>query len=151
MIYDKLENGAVYYALHPLFQKAFEGLQEMDWNQLPFGRHDIAGDDIFVNLAEYQTVLPDQGVWEAHRRYIDIQLIVAGEEQMGHAFNNTLQIKEPYDAAKDVEFYSGTGQLITYPKSTFAIYFPQDVHKPGLMSGAPSIVRKAVAKVRILP
>jgi YhcH/YjgK/YiaL family protein len=149
MIYDQLENAAVYYSLHPLFQKAFDALQQRDWIQLPCGRHDIAGDDIFVNLAEYQTVLPDQGIWEAHQRYIDIQLIVSGEEQMGHAFNHTLQIKEPYDAAKDVEFYSGAGQLITYRKSTFAIYFPQDAHKPGLISGAPGTVRKAVAKVRI--
>lgn len=149
MIYDRLENAAVYYTLHPLFQKAFEALQQMDWNQLPNGRHDIAGDDIFVNLAEYQTVLPDQGTWEAHQRYIDIQLIVDGEEQMGHAFNTSLQIKAPYDAAKDVEFYSGSGQLITYSKSTFAIYYPHDAHKPGVFSGAPGTVRKAVAKIRI--
>ena len=149
MIYDKLENAPFYYALHPLFPKAFEALQQMDWNQLPFGRHDIVGDDIFINLAEYQTVLPDQGIWEAHQRYIDIQLIVAGQEQMGHAFQQSLQIKEAYDAAKDVVFYSGAGQLITYSKSTFAIYYPHDVHKPGVFSGAPGTVRKAVAKVRI--
>lgn len=149
MIYDRLENAANYYALHPLFQKAFDALQQMDWNQLPFGRHDVDGDNIFINLAEYQTVLPDQGIWEAHQRYIDIQLIVEGEEQMGHAFNTSLQIKEPYDASKDVEFYSGAGQLITYNKSTFAIYYPHDAHKPGLISGAPGTIRKAVAKVRI--
>ncbi|MEO6909059.1 MAG: YhcH/YjgK/YiaL family protein [Abditibacteriaceae bacterium] len=147
MIYDKLENIAVYSALHPLFPKAFEGLLHMDWDQLPCGRHDIMGDDIFVSLAEYQTVFPDQGVWEAHRRYIDIQLIVAGEEQMGHAFNSSLQIKESYDTTNDVEFYSGTGQLITFSKNTFAIYYPHDVHSPGLISGAPGTVRKAVAKV----
>lgn len=149
MIYDKLENASFYYALHPLFPRAFEALQQMDWNQLPFGRHDIVGDDIFINLAEYQTVLPDQGIWETHQRYIDIQLIVAGQEQMGHAFQHSLQIKEAYDAAKDVEFYSGTGQLITYSKSTFAIYYPHDAHKPGVFSGAPGTVRKAVAKVQI--
>jgi YhcH/YjgK/YiaL family protein len=149
MIYDKLENADRYYALHPLFQKAFEALQQMDWNQLPCGRHDIDGDNIFINLAEYQTMLPDQGTWEAHRRYIDIQLMVSGQEQMGHAFNSSLEINEPYDAAKDVEFYSGAGQLITYRESTFAIYFPQDAHKPGLISGAPETVRKAVVKVRI--
>lgn len=149
MIYDQLENASLYSTLHPLFPRAFEALQQMDWTQLPCGRHDIVGDDIFINLAQYQTVLPDQGTWEAHRSYIDIQLIVAGEEQMGHAFNTSLQIKESYDAAKDVEFYSGSGQLITYSKSTFAIYYPHDAHKPGLISGAPGIIRKAVAKVRI--
>lgn len=149
MIYDRLENASIYCALHPLFHKAFEALQQMDWNQLPNGRHDVDGDTIFINLAEYQTVLPDQGIWEAHQRYIDIQLIIEGEEQMGHAFNHSLQIKEPYDAAKDVEFYNGAGQLITYTKSTFVIYYPHDAHKPGLISGAPGTIRKAVAKVRI--
>jgi len=149
MIYDRLENAAVYYSLHPFFPKAFDALRRLDWLQLPCGRHDIAGDDIFVNLAEYQTVLPDQGAWEAHQRYIDIQLIVSGEEQMGHAFHHSLQIIEPYDAAKDVEFYSGAGQLITYRESTFAIYYPHDAHKPGLISASPGTVRKAVAKVRL--
>jgi YhcH/YjgK/YiaL family protein len=149
MIYDKLENAAIYYALHPLFKSTFDALQNWDWENLPCGRHDIDGDNIFINLAEYQTVLPDQGVWEAHRKYIDIQVIIHGEEQMGHTFNNTLQIKDVYDASKDVEFYSGAGQLITYSKSTFAIYYPHDAHKPGLISGAPGTVRKAVAKVRI--
>jgi YhcH/YjgK/YiaL family protein len=149
MIYDKLENASMYYALHPLFQKAFEALQNKDWSRLECGRHDIDGDAVFINLAEYETMLPDQGIWEAHRKYIDIQLVVNGEEQMGHAFNNTLQIKEAYDASKDVEFYSGAGQLITYTKSTFAIYYPHDAHKPGLISNTPGKVRKAVAKVRI--
>lgn len=149
MIYDQLENAAIYYSLHPLFPKAFDALQQMDWNQLPCGRHNVDGDDIFINLAEYQTVLPDQGIWEAHQRYIDIQLIVDGEEQMGHTFNSSLQIQKIYDPAKDVEFYSGTGQLITYTKSTFAVYYPHDAHKPGLISSAPGTVRKAVAKVRI--
>ena len=149
MIYDKLENAHMYYALHPLFPKAFAALLQMDWEQLPCGRHDIDGDDIFVNLAEYQTLLPDEAPWEAHQRYIDIQLMVSGKEQMGHAFHHTLQVIDPYDTTKDVEFYSGAGQLITYSKSTFAIYFPHDAHKPGIISGAPETVRKAVAKVRL--
>lgn len=149
MIYDKLENASLYYALHPRFERAFEALQNLDWGQLECGRHDIDGNDIFVNLAEYKTMLPDQGTWEAHRRYIDIQLIIHGEEQMEHAFNDTLQVKEAYDSSKDVEFYTGKGQLITFTESTFAIYFPHDGHKPGLVCGTIGAVRKAVAKIRI--
>jgi len=147
MIYDSLENAALYYSLHPLFQKAFAALQSKDWNQLECGRYEIEGDALFVNLAEYQTFLPDQGKWEAHRKYIDIQLIIKGEERMGHAFINSLQVQTPYDDSQDVEFLSGSGQLITYSKSTFAIYFPYDAHKPGLITDAPGAVRKAVAKV----
>lgn len=149
MIYDRLENASFYYALHPLFRNAFEALQKTDWNQAEYGRHDIEGDALFINFAHYQTKIQDQCAWEAHRRYIDIQLMVEGEEKMGHAFQDTLQIKQPYASSQDVEFYSGQGQLITFAPNTFAIYFPHDAHQPGVMLDAPGSVRKAVAKIQI--
>ncbi len=49
------------------------------------GRHDLDGDDLFALVQEYTTRAADECVWEAHRRYIDVQFVVTGAERMGVA------------------------------------------------------------------
>jgi biofilm protein TabA len=151
MIYDRLANAEQYAILHPRFSRAIAELQSRDWSQAELGTHTIDGEDIFINLMDYETKRLDETVWEAHRDYIDIQFIVSGEEKMGHAFIDTLNITQPYDKSVDAELYLGDGQQVTYAAGTIAIFFPHDGHRPSLSvdEANPSNVRKAVAKVRI--
>ena len=79
MIIDTLAESQLIYPLHPSFEQAFTFLRSTDLKSLPTGRISIDGDAIYALVQEYQTKPVDQGKWESHKRYIDIQYIVSGE------------------------------------------------------------------------
>ena len=97
----------------------------------------------------YDTKPRSAGRWEAHKRYIDIQFIVEGEEVMGVAPVSELTEKTPFDPAKDVGFFDGTGQFFTMRAGEFAILYPHDAHMPQIAPGEPAYVRKVVVKVAV--
>jgi len=89
---------------------------------------------------------------ESHRKYIDIQVIVVGEELMEVANIAKLPVKELYDEARDVIIYgdfAGTS-VLRVGAGEGAIYFPEDGHMPNLRVGAdPVLMRKVVVKVPV--
>ena len=87
-------------------ERVFEYLARTDLAALPLGRTDIEGDDVYVLLSEADTKPPEQVQFEAHRRYIDIQLVVRGQESIGVTPLAGLVTTEPYDAARDIEFFA---------------------------------------------
>ena len=78
MIIDKLKNAQNYYALGENFKKAFEYLKNNDLSMLKNGRYEIDGENIFVSVQDYETKQPEEGRWEAHRKYADIQFLIKG-------------------------------------------------------------------------
>ncbi|MFA6653194.1 MAG: YhcH/YjgK/YiaL family protein [Candidatus Delongbacteria bacterium] len=147
MIFDKLSNLPKYTSLHPRFEKAFEFLKTADLNTLLSGRHLIDGEDIYVSVAEYFT--KDEGFLEGHKEHIDIQLITKGSEKIGFALLTDQVEKEPYNEARDISFYHGNCDYLTLVPGTFAIFFPEDLHKPGIMDKHLVEVKKIVVKIRV--
>lgn len=147
MIHDKLENLERYKDLHPRFERAIEFLRSADLEELPTGRHLIDGENLFVSVSEYTT--KEQGYLEGHREYVDIQLITKGTENIGYVKLSSQKIKELYDIAKDIAFYFGECEYLTLIPGEFAIFFPEDLHMPGLMKDKTSEVRKIVVKIRV--
>jgi len=133
-------------------ERAFEYLARTDLAALPLGRTDIEGDDIYVLLSEAETRGPEQVRFEAHRRYIDIQLVVRGQEAIGVAPAAGLVSVEPYDAAKDIEFFAVPPEsaALALRAGDFAVFSPGDAHRPSLHLDGPHVSRKAVVKVRCL-
>ena len=72
-----------------------------------------------------------QGTWEAHRKYIDVQFVAAGVEEMGYANVKTLTIKKSYDERDDYSLFDGAGSFVTIPTGSFTFFFPEDGHIPG--------------------
>ena len=132
-------------------ERAFEYLARTDLTGLPLGRTDIEGDDMYVLLAEAETRGPDQVRFEAHRRYIDIQIVVRGQEAIGVASAAGLVTTEPYDPARDIEFFAVPPQTETLALGAgdFAVFVPGDAHRPGLHLDGPHESRKAVVKVSV--
>lgn len=147
MIIDHIRHADFYLNLSPRFAAGFKFLQTLDFDALTPGRNDIEGDSLFVNSQEYETRLLENGKWEAHRTYADIQFIVEGEERIGYAPLESMKLKTEYSPERDVAFYEGDGALITLRQGDFGIYLPQDVHMPCIASGAPTKVKKVVVKV----
>jgi YhcH/YjgK/YiaL family protein len=148
MILDRIENASLYYTVHPRFKSTFDTISHIDINTIPVGRHEIDGTNLYVLVQEYNTKLKEQGLWEAHRRYIDLHYMVQGTEGIGYANINHLQ-QGVYDESKDFLPLHGEGELITLKSGYFVLLFPEDAHMPGMAPGSPAPVRKIVLKIAV--
>ncbi|MHC1785929.1 MAG: YhcH/YjgK/YiaL family protein [Christensenellales bacterium] len=145
MILDKLQNLPLYRGISPDLDTAILGLQGMDLQALPEGRHPIDGDRVFMTLMS--PTLGDGPTWEKHHRYIDIQIALSEGESIAWAPDGDIGGFSPYDAAAgDIQLSHDPqpGLLCPLKAGWFAIYFPWDAHRPGIGQGR---TRKAVVKV----
>jgi YhcH/YjgK/YiaL family protein len=97
---------------------------------------------------EYNSKLPEQGKWEAHRRYIDLQYITVGTERIGYAHLSRLA-QGDYNLEKDFLALTGTGDFVTLSAGDFMLLFPEDAHMPGMAVDAPIPVKKVVVKIAV--
>lgn len=148
MIIDRIDNAYFYYTVHPRFKRAFDYIHQLDTATIPVGRHEIDGDAMFALVQEYDTKLKEQGLWEAHRRYIDLQYVVQGIEGFGYANVNHLKQGE-YDSAKDFLPLHGEGDLVTVHSGSFILLLPEDAHMPGMAIDKPAPVKKVVIKIAV--
>ena len=103
------------------------------------------GNRFFV--AAGTTKAPD--VAEAHRKYLDIQYIVKGQEVMGWADLAACQIEGEFNEAKDVGKYTGDFEFITIPEGICYVAFPEDAHMPGRHLDVPNDYVKVVIKLKV--
>jgi biofilm protein TabA len=151
MIVDRIENSRPYTPLHPLFKKAFALLADPTTAQKPDGRYDMDGDSLYYTVQHYTTKPVDQSKFESHKKYIDIQVLLAGQELLGYAPTAGGEVTVPYDEAKDIMFYrvgTMTAQVRLEP-GVFCILFPQDAHLPSCQITCPAEVHKVVCKIRV--
>ena len=148
MILDVLDNAACHFALHPEFAAAFDFLKAPGAAELPVGRHEIRGDRLFAIVGKDQGKGRDKARLEAHRKYIDIQYVVSGDEWIGWRDLKTCRESGlGYSAGKEIEFYTAAPtKWFRFPPGSFAIFFPEDAHAP-LAGEGP--VHKVVVKVAI--
>jgi YhcH/YjgK/YiaL family protein len=150
MIFDRLEHADRYRSLSPGIAVAFDYLRSTDFAQTTPGRHELDGSRVIAMVSRYQTKRPEEAVWESHRRYIDVQYIASGVERLGYAHLSTNPaIREAYSEERDVLFYEPQQDSLEAQAGTFLIFFPHDVHAPGLMRDAPAEVLKVVVKVAV--
>jgi YhcH/YjgK/YiaL family protein len=150
MVHDHISNASHYAFPNALLQKGLDFLRSSDAASMQIGRIDLVGDQLFAMMQEYFTRPEKDCFWEAHRKYIDIQYICAGVEEIGYAPLDSLKVIEPYDAAKDFAKLAGDGSILRIPAGMFAIFFPHDAHKPCMApDGVGAPVRKIVVKVAV--
>ena len=148
MIIDKIENAHLYKNISERVNKSFEYIRITDLKNLPAGRYPIDGENIFALVSEYKTKPESEGKLEAHKKYIDVQFVIEGEELMGYSPLGRQQILKPYKEENDIVFYTGDKSFTKVSEGMFAIFFPEDVHMPGIASSKSSSVKKIVIKVR---
>ena len=149
MIIDVLENANLYLEVNSKFKKAFNFLRNIDLLKLEIGKYEIEGSNIYAIVDDYLTRPKEEGLWEAHRRYMDIQLVIKNKEQMGYSNLGQMQNCSKYDQEKDILFFKGTGSYFIIPAGTFVVLTPQDVHMPGIAIENPEAVKKIVLKILI--
>jgi len=146
MVIDTLDKLGFYASLNPLFQDIVDFLKTNDLNKLEEGKHFIKEKDLFVNIQTAKGKTKEEAKLETHRKMIDIQIPLSGEETFGYTPLCDLPELE-YNAEKDIIKYDGPADTyVTCKPGEMAIFFPQDGHAP-CISAEPTI-RKAIFKVK---
>jgi YhcH/YjgK/YiaL family protein len=149
MILDKLENAALYSSISKNLKAGFDFLINTDLIKLEPGKYEIDGKDVFALVSEYESKEHADCRLEAHCKYADIQLIVSGRELIGFAQLNNQTVTSEYNPDKDIVFFSGETTQLILETGSFAIFFPQDVHRPCMQLDGPEKVKKVVVKFLI--
>lgn len=150
MIKDTLAHAARYYAVHPRFQKAFEWLQTVSFEDLSDGRIEIDGEFIVALPQHYETHPFCCRRFETHQRYIDIQFIATGTERIVVGNPEPMEHAIPYDEAKDIAFWEGRGADEQVRAGEFLIIWPDEAHAPGCdPASEPVAVHKIIIKVAV--
>ncbi len=146
MIKDSVQNTAVYRGIHPGVEKALETIASGEYLKWDAGRHDVEGDELFCLIQDYNT--KSEGKLEAHNKYIDIQVVIRGNERIAYAERSVLTADGDFNDESDIGFFGGSGDPVFLREGDFAVFFPGDAHAPGLTAkGESSRVRKAVFKI----
>jgi biofilm protein TabA len=132
MIFSTLSQAERYASLHPLFPRAFDYIRNTDLRALPPGRHAIVDQDLFVIVEQVNGRTRAEAKLECHRRYIDIQLVLEGIDEMG--WKPLAACHQPisdYNTEKDIQFFhDAPASWIATPSDHFCIFFPEDAHAP---------------------
>lgn len=112
----------------------------------PPGRYEQG--DIYAMVQEGMTGALEEGLFEAHRKYIDLQIMLEGEELISWEAVSRLQEKESYDEGKDFELFCGEGQNLSIKAGMFYLVFPHDGHMPCRHVQKSTEYRKIVVKLK---
>jgi YhcH/YjgK/YiaL family protein len=148
MILDTLTQADRYHTLHPLFARAFEFLRGTDLLALAPGRHTVQGEELFAIVEACAGRTRAEAKLECHRRYIDIQLVLEGIDEMG--WKPLTECAAPitdHDTARDIRFFDDVpSSWVATPAGSFCIFFPADAHAPLVSDG---MIRKVVMKIAV--
>ena len=125
-------------------------LEGLDKENLELGKY-VVNEDFFYLVQEYETKDPEIARHEAHEKYVDIQYMIQGKEQIDIAPAEKMEVEEPYNADRDVVFFKEPEQAthVVLTDGGYAVLYPADSHNPGPRVGKAAKVRKIVGKVRI--
>ena len=149
MIYTKRKHLHRYLGQSESLDTAIRYLQTADLAQLHKGRNEVDGDQVFINRFDYQTMTPEQAIWEGHIKYADIHVLLSGQEQIGvsHVDALTVTVRKPEE-----DFIGYEGPVETWlPMTTedILIVYPEDVHMVKVINGESTLVEKACFKVKV--
>ena len=123
-------------------------MADTDFTKVPLGKYELDGDNIYYMVQKYDTS-PDKTVAEAHKKYIDIQYIVKGEEIIAVSPIQSEKTEVEAKEEKDVWFYECETQPLILKDGEFMVLYPSDLHLPGKAVNEPKEVLKVVVKVKV--
>ncbi len=151
MICDTLENLNRYRGLHKNFDTAIDYLTAYyvahDLSELPLGRTEVDGENVFINVMEAD-LHPDEGSHlEYHHKYADLQIDLTGGEGWGFTTNRGTEVGE---FSGDIGFQDSADVVRgALGEGRFVLFFPGELHRPGVARADCAHVRKAVIKIKM--
>lgn len=110
------------------------------------------GGGVFAMEQAYVTKPRSEGVFESHRRHLDLQVVLDGREWIEVIDRERVTVRQEYDPERDFMLHAdhaGASRLLVGPGEA-AILYPVDVHMPSLRVGEQGgLVRKTVVKIPV--
>lgn len=148
MIVSSLHNSWRVEELHPAFKRLFDFVKKNDLLNMPLGQIKIDGDNLFINNVNPACVTQEEQVLEMHRDYIDVHILLEGEETIGwKAIEDIMHISKEYDKEGDYALSDDAPTaFVTLAPGQVCIVWPEDPHAPVIGKGK---IRKLIGKVKI--
>lgn len=150
MIFGNIADEKTYDFLPEDIKRCFSYFKTHDLAQYAQGTHEIDGRDFFVNIENYATVDRSKRFWEAHRKYIDVHMMIDGRETIDVAFLPGMKVIS-YDESRDFAEAKGEPDATVHlrHKGDFLICWPEDVHRTAIACGSAAKLKKAIFKVKL--
>jgi len=150
MVIDSLENIQTYSKLNTRFIELFNFINKADFNMFDSGRHETSISGVYFLVNEYDTKSENLNILEAHKQFLDVQVMIKGEEIIEFETVDGHEITKEYNKENDyILFKPKIPVNIILKSNMFAVFFPQDLHMPGYAYNKVSSVFKVVFKVLI--
>jgi len=133
-------------------KKIIEIISSSSAKNLPDGKYEVEGKDLFYLISSYETEEKDKKLAEVHKKYIDLQYIQYGEELVGFApLSSSKKIFEQYSEENDIEKYDRVDDesFFLLNPNMYAVFLPSDIHRPGVICKNKRMVRKYIFKIAI--
>lgn len=149
MIFGNIKHEKTYSKIEDDLKVCFEYAKKNALSEFDKGSYQLDGDNIFVNIVEYETCGKEQRFWEAHKKYIDIHLMLEGSEIIDVGFIENL-VQKDYQEKEDFLPLEGdpTGS-IKLEEGDFLVCYPEDAHMTAIKVNKKSSIKKAIFKVRL--
>ena len=151
MIFDTISNSELYLGVNDKLAAAFDFIKKAVKEDFSVGKYELMGSSLYAMVQEYDTKSEDGALYEAHRKYIDLQYIISGNEIIDVLGIQDTTLVTDYVEADDYALYSANrqGARLVMKEGDFAIFFPNDTHMPGLLLDKASPVKKIVVKIAV--
>lgn len=149
MIFGNVQNLGEYPFLDAQMRECFAYAASHDLAAFEKGSHPIDGERLFVNIVEYTTTTPENRFWEAHRQYLDLHLLLRGEEQIDLNFIQNMEQKEFVPKDDFLPLEGEKNGSVVLREGDFLICFPSDGHRTAVAVNQPCTIKKAIFKIRI--
>lgn len=150
MILDHIANIDTYKNLGERIDQAIEFIKTTDFSNYSTGRNEISEDTLFFIVNEYETKNISCEILESHRKYIDLQYMLSGNEKINYELFIDQKVKQEYDKENDYSlFYPEQNNQFVLSHGMFALFFPNDLHMPGFANNKSEAIRKIVVKIQI--
>lgn len=148
MIYSNIKYKNNYDFLPKLIKKTIEFAKNNDLLNFEKGSYPILDKDLYVNIAEYETTSRENRFWEAHIDYLDLHLILKGEELIDVALLDHVKTGEYKKEDDYLEITGAKGSTIHMQEGDFLICNPEEAHQTGVMLNHPLKIKKAIFKIK---
>ncbi len=152
MIYSSIHSAWDISRYPPILDRVIKYLRETDFVNMACGEYELEGRKLRVQVFDKMTGEVADQKPESHKQYLDIQFIASGSEMIGCTpYREDYEVVEDLLKERDLLFYKSVENesFLRMEPGFFAVFFPDDVHRPACVCGTPQNVRKVVVKVHI--
>lgn len=149
MIFGNINHLEEFGFLENSVKKCFAYLKDHDLASYEKGTHEIDGERLFVNVVEYTTTAAENRFWEAHKDYLDVHVMLKGQEQIDVNFIQNMELKEYVKKDDFLPMEGEKNASVVLREGDFLVCYPSDGHRTAVQVEEPETIKKGIFKVVI--